>query len=1167
MHTCVTIPASVISCAPSVIVRSKLGWLSKICLILTAAVALETAICDAQTAHYSGAMTAVASAGLANPHGIAVDSSGNVYVADVSNNRVLKETPTGSGYTQSVVASSGLSQPAGVAVDANGNVYIADSHNNRILKESLSGSSYTESVVPTTGLNLPLGVAVDANGNLFIADTLNAQIVEEQYSNGNYTQRFIFGGPQVDGIVVDNSGDIYFAAYGYGDVYKLTPSGNAYAWSYVGFGLGLPHGVAVDSLGVVYIAESGSNRILKETPSGSSFVQSLIEAGVSSLPQAIAIDSRQNLYFNDPGAGKILKLSQAAGTFPASDLGVSSTTSMVFTFDTAGTIGLPQVLTQGATGLDYKDAGTGSCTTNGTNHSYNPGDGCTVDVVFTPIAPGARYGAAVLTDLSANAIATGYVQGTGVGPQVSFPPGTLNSLSLPNLVGPLGIAMDGAGNLYSTETSVGYDPANAVVKETWNGTGYTQSTIKTGFGYPTALAVDGAGNLYISDQDGFAVYKETPGPGGTWKQSVVDGTLGTVAGLAVDGAGNVYIGRGGIGVEKETLSGGIYTGSEIFYTFYGGSIAVDSVGNIYVIDGSTTGIRKEALSAGGYTETIIGSGRGFSRIKLDSLGNLYGLTYGSSNGQIFKETQSANGYVESQIPISQTDLADLAVDSAGNVYVSTYSQTRTGSIFKLDTADPPSLTFASTAFQATSADSPKTVSIENTGNSALTLLAPTSGSNPTISTSFVLDANAPSVCPSTNAGAGSPANLSAGSSCQLSVSFIPESVGTISGSVIITDNASQGTTSNPPTQTIALSGTATQATPFVSWSAPAPIPYGTALGATQLNATSIVAGSFAYSPAAGTLLAVGSHALAATFTPTDTVGYTTATASATITVTKAAPANVLTSSANLAFVSNPVTFTATLASTAGSPAGTVTFLDGSTQLGIGTLSAGIATYTTSSLAAGTHSITASYAGDTNFAPVTSSALTQTIEDFTFAPPSGGSTSATILKGGTATYTLAVTPPSGGTSASAITFAVTGVPTGATATFSPASVAAGSGPTNVTLTVSVPASAAVRAAVRAAFGAQGAMAGNARPSVAGRIPMALGVLVLPLLGLRRGRRALGSKALLLILALAGAGSLVAINGCGGGGTKTTTPQPQTYNLVVTATAGSLTHKTTLTLIVQ
>jgi len=84
--------------------------------------------------------------------------------------------------------------------------------------------------------------------------------------------------------------------------------------------------------------------------------------------------------------------------------------------------------------------------------------------------------------------------------------------------------------------------------------------------------------------------------------------------------------------------------------------------------------------------------------------------------------------------------------------------------------------------------------------------------------------------------------------------------------------------------------TVTQATPAVTWTAPAGITYGTALSATQLDATSSVAGTFVYSPAAGQVLAAGNQSLSVTFTPTDATDYTTAAASVTLAVSKVTPA-------------------------------------------------------------------------------------------------------------------------------------------------------------------------------------------------------------------------------------------------------------------------------------
>ncbi len=296
-----------------------------------------------------------------------------------------------------------------------------------------------------------------------------------------------------------------------------------------------------------------------------------------------------------------------------------------------------------------------------------------------------------------------------------------------------------------------------------------------------------------------------------------------------------------------------------------------------------------------------------------------------------------------------------------------------------------------------------------------------------------------------------------------------------------------------------------QQAPQINWATPAPIVYGTALGAAQLDASSPVAGSFTYSPAAGTVLTVGPQTLTATFTPTDTTDYTTATATVTLNVIPATPVVTLTSSANPVFMTYAVSFTASLPSYASTQTGTMTFYDGSTQIGTATLSGGSATFMTTALAAGMHSITAAYSGDTNYGPGTSSAVPETIQDFTLAFAGGGSGTATAPAGGQAVYTLAITPMNGATLPASVGLTVVGAPLGATASFTPSTVSASSGATNVTLEVKLPGNAALERP-RSPFGG-------------GALPVALGLVLLPFVGrLRRGRAKL---ARLVVLAVIGA----------------------------------------------
>jgi Big-like domain-containing protein len=265
------------------------------------------------------------------------------------------------------------------------------------------------------------------------------------------------------------------------------------------------------------------------------------------------------------------------------------------------------------------------------------------------------------------------------------------------------------------------------------------------------------------------------------------------------------------------------------------------------------------------------------------------------------------------------------------------------------------------------------------------------------------------------------------------------------------------------------------------------------------------------------------------------------------------PAISLTASASTAFLSNAVIFTATFSGDSGTPTGTATLYDGSTELETVTLANGAATFTTSSLSAGAHSISAAYSGDAHFSPATSTAVSETIEDFTIAAPTGSASSATVHAGGQASYSLVLSPSGGTGMAADIVLSVSGLPAGATAGFSPAAVSANSAATSVTLTVKT---AAQAAAARSPF-----------------VSKTLSVTALALLfftSMRRVRRNARRIGMAFIAFLLFGTLATAFFGCGGGGGNPGgggTTNPQSYTVTVTATSGGLSHATTLTLTVQ
>jgi hypothetical protein len=312
-----------------------------------------------------------------------------------------------------------------------------------------------------------------------------------------------------------------------------------------------------------------------------------------------------------------------------------------------------------------------------------------------------------------------------------------------------------------------------------------------------------------------------------------------------------------------------------------------------------------------------------------------------------REILAAGGYTTVNTLGSGFNIAQgLAVDGSGNLYV---ADSYNSAVKEMVFSTPPSPSFAQTNLGSTSADSPRSVTVWNNGNQPLSFPVPTTAGayNPSVSANFTYDNS--STCLQSASGAASAFTLAAGVSCTVAVDFAPMVDGSPGGSVTLTDNSWNAPAPACTTQSIGLSGTGTGLLqPVAGIIAPTTLTYGAPLGlsATATYNGSAVQGSFAYTatPANGaastvtaTVLAAGSYTLTATFTPSTTGTYATATATNSLIVNKATPTITLSPSANSAVVGSAVTLTATVSSAAGTPTGTVTLLNGATTLGTATL--------------------------------------------------------------------------------------------------------------------------------------------------------------------------------------------------------------------------------------
>ncbi len=926
------------------------------------------------------------------PSGVTVDGEGNLFIADSHHNRVREVFGTGAnagkittvagdgsaGYdgTATVATATSLNQPGGVAVDGAGNLYIADTNNNVIRKVDLATGAISTAAgtgVPgytgdggaasSATLNSPEGVTVDVWGNLYIADTNNNAVREVDAATG-----------KIATVAGDSTGVPGFAGDGQPAILAK---------------LNAPYGVALDPSGNLYIADSGNNRVRVVNTSGTinTFAGNgtpayLGDGGAARAaelysPLGVASDPAGNVYIADARNYVVRKVNAVSG--------VISTI--------AGTNGNDNYI-DGKSDFTYGNGQNGDAFTGGgiaTGAGIYAPYGIAVDQAGNLLV--AEYFDHLVRKVSANQ-ATLFFQPELWQNQVSSPQNQKiendgnAALNLSAVTPDANAAVAASGTTCSTTSSVAVD-ASCVVAAEFAPTSTTLTNPLVGNVNLTgdaanapldisvvgqALGLNGAIVTLTSSQNPAAygqvvtlnvTVKQDPNstqgtPTGTVTFSdTFQGSTVTLGTQTLNASGNASLPLSSLAVGTHVITAD-YSGDTFYSASASNPLSQVVQEQVTVTVANTGGGNPSAWGATvTFTATVSVSG-GIpvsGAVSFSNNGNYLGSATLNGNTATYSTATLPVG--SNSITASFTDSNN--VSSTSPVLAQVVEQnTATGLTSSLNPVihgTPVTFTAVVTATGTTAASGTVTFYDGTVQIGSGTLAA--SGTTTAVASlqTSALAAGTHSITAAYGGDAKDFTSTSAG---------LSETVNIASSTTMLAASANPAIAGKPLTLTATVTtdgGTAAGTVKFLNGA--------TLVGSGTLNAAGVA--TFTTST-----LPVGSYSITANYVG-DTNDTSSTSASLALSVIEATTSVQLTSSIPSVQVTHAVTFTATVGGNGGVPTGNVTFMDGANTLGSVAVNAnGLAAYTTSSLAVGSHNITAVYGGDANDSGSTSGGIAETV---------------------------------------------------------------------------------------------------------------------------------------------------------------------------------------------